>query len=335
MPYDNKINRMIAEKLHQIYLKNIEHYEKEAEGLGDNQRFARVVVGNAKKTYITPYNIVNEQAKIQDLEDGKDDYDSEDEEILEPNQYKSQDTEAEKKHKIDAGHEKDDINIKRQGGNKRVVGGALGGISGFSKGTVRDEGEEKQLGAGMSGGKPLRPFIKSIKRRSKIANPLDILHKMTGIAQKLNIPVVSDVASKINKGTSILKELMPEKKKEEKEEKEEDKKGKGKDKDLLLKRPKEGSGRHSKNIGVLKKRGRPSKMGGAESLARPYNMVNKRDMTGNGIKPEQEMKGSTVSGMGKGKKKSRAEIVKEIMKTRGLSMTGASKYVKEHNLYKK
>jgi hypothetical protein len=47
-----------------------------------------------------------------------------------------------------------------------------------------------------------------------------------------------------------------------------------------------------------------------------------------------EMKGSSMSGMGKvdGRKK-RAEIVRKVMADKGLSMIEASKFVKAHNLY--
>jgi hypothetical protein len=41
-------------------------------------------------------------------------------------------------------------------------------------------------------------------------------------------------------------------------------------------------------------------------------------------------KGMGASG---GNKSKRAEIVKQVMKDKNLSMIGASKYVKEHNLY--
>jgi hypothetical protein len=49
-----------------------------------------------------------------------------------------------------------------------------------------------------------------------------------------------------------------------------------------------------------------------------------------GVKVKSEMKGSYMSGGGKGK---RADIVKKVMKEKGISMIEASKYVKQHNLY--
>lgn len=97
-----------------------------------------------------------------------------------------------------------------------------------------------------------------------------------------------------------------------------------------------------KDLGVYKKRGRPSKMsGGAESLARPYNMVSDKGLTGNGksdriiggrqkIVPVAQMQSSSMAGFGKMK---RCDVVKKIMKQRGVSMIEASKIVKNENLY--
>jgi hypothetical protein len=64
-----------------------------------------------------------------------------------------------------------------------------------------------------------------------------------------------------------------------------------------------------------KKTGRPSKMKGGRQLV-----------------PVANMKSSSMAGQGKPKNK-RAEIVKKIMKEKGLSMIEASKYVKENKLY--
>jgi hypothetical protein len=383
MPYDNKLNRLIAEKLRENYKKNIEHWERIYD-----PKFSRVVIGSAKKTLINDSNITKEKLKIKDLEDGKDDYDSGDENILEPSHYKSQKLEHEEfKEKLEerAKEKEDKEKVSNEnkervvGGALRTIGGALGSIGGFAEGTVRDLGEERQKGVRGTikrkkvGGKPLRPFIKAIKRRSKIANPLNIIDTIAGTVSSLGIPVVSDVSGKVKKATNILKKLMPEKEKKEepkeetKEEPKEEKKGYGKKtkKTLLLKRP---SGGSKNEIGILKKKGRPSKMkklGGAESLAMPYNMINSKtgktgitDITGGRkygrvvkgntklkgedkkpiekVVPEAQMQSSTLSGFGKPKKiNKRLELVKKIMNEKGLKMIEASKYVKEHNLYKK
>jgi hypothetical protein len=69
-------------------------------------------------------------------------------------------------------------------------------------------------------------------------------------------------------------------------------------------------------LGAGKKRGRPSKMKGG-------NLV-----------PVANMKSSSMAGQGKPKNK-RSEIVKKIMKEKGLSMIEASKYVRLNNLYVK
>jgi hypothetical protein len=67
-------------------------------------------------------------------------------------------------------------------------------------------------------------------------------------------------------------------------------------------------------LGAGKKRGRPSKMKGGKLI------------------PVENMKSSSMAGQGKPKNK-RIEIVKNIMKEKGLSMIEASKYVKANNLY--
>jgi hypothetical protein len=45
--------------------------------------------------------------------------------------------------------------------------------------------------------------------------------------------------------------------------------------------------------------------------------------------------GSHLCGAGARKPNARAQIVKRVMNEKGMSMIAASKYVKEHNLYKK
>lgn len=53
-----------------------------------------------------------------------------------------------------------------------------------------------------------------------------------------------------------------------------------------------------------------------------------------GVAPKQSGE-RTNSGAGTDGRKVRAELVKKVMKEKGLKMVDASKYVKEHNLYKK
>lgn len=127
------------------------------------------------------------------------------------------------------------------------------------------------------------------------------------------------------------------------------KKHKKEEKGLLLKRQLEGG-----NIGLLdmvkekmedkakeiKKRGRPNKMKGGTDLAEPHNMVRKDGTTGYGklnrvvggnLKVASQNKGSSMSGFGK--KNDRAEIVKKVMKERGVSLPVASSIVKKEKLY--
>jgi len=88
-------------------------------------------------------------------------------------------------------------------------------------------------------------------------------------------------------------------------------------------------------FGLGKKRGRPSKKVGAG----PEMSHSKVTVKATRGKPEKvveksQMVGSTMSGFGKPKGKSkRAEIVKKVMKERGLSMIEASKVVKAEGLY--
>lgn len=82
-----------------------------------------------------------------------------------------------------------------------------------------------------------------------------------------------------------------------------------------------------------KKRGRPSKkVGGSAEMS--HNKITVKSTRG---KPEKvveksQMVGSTMSGFGKPKNK-RAEVVKKVMKERGVSMIEASKIVKNEGLY--
>jgi hypothetical protein len=133
-------------------------------------------------------------------------------------------------------------------------------------------------------------------------------------------------------------------------------------KELLLKRVAEGGKKVSKcsvqggkkvpkcsDVGTLnkevgegkKKRGRPLKMIGGTDLGEPHNMVKPDGTTGDGkpkrtiggrkLTPVAQMQSSGMSGQGKEK---RSDIVKRIMKERGVNMIKASSIVKSENLYK-
>lgn len=110
---------------------------------------------------------------------------------------------------------------------------------------------------------------------------------------------------------------------------------------------------------VKKGRGRPRKMkgkgiiadlAGALGLGKPKSafdgMMESFAVAKKAVKASKKKKGgampcdkatmmsSSMSGMGKGDgRKKRAEIVKKVMKEKGLKMIEASKYVKEHKLY--
>jgi hypothetical protein len=80
--------------------------------------------------------------------------------------------------------------------------------------------------------------------------------------------------------------------------------------------------------GGAKKRGRPSKMLNTEK-----NESKKSEkMKGGKLVPVANMKSSSMAGQGK-KKGNRADIVKQVMKDKKMSMIEASSYVKKNNLY--
>lgn len=71
------------------------------------------------------------------------------------------------------------------------------------------------------------------------------------------------------------------------------------------------------------------------SAGNPSATSNTNTNLSGGVKPKESgMRTNSGAGASDGRK-ARAEIVKKIMKEKGLKMTDASKYVKEHNLYKK
>lgn len=88
-------------------------------------------------------------------------------------------------------------------------------------------------------------------------------------------------------------------------------------------------------LGKEKKRGRPSKKsGGGPEMSHSKVTVKATRGRPEKVVEKSQMVGSTMSGFGKSKSKSkRAEIVKKVMKERGLSMIEASKVVKAEGLY--
>ena len=196
-----------------------------------------------------------------------------------------------------------------------LEGDGYGAVGGFAKGTRMDTGEGETNGIEgkgkdrIIGGKRGRKkketgvaVFKEAKLNGGMINS-DIIKKMSTVATKLGVPVV-DTMKKV---TGVLKSLT---KKEE------------------------------SATGGKRKRGRPIKMVGGVDLARPFNMVNEKGLTGDGKKnkqlkggklvPKAQMHSSTLSGFGK--KKKRGELVKKIMKERGCSLGEASKIIKNENL---
>ena len=189
---------------------------------------------------------------------------------------------------------KEQVSSKLQYEENNLVGGALGSIGGFARGTFRDTGEGRTLGAG--------------KKEQIITKEKELLLKRQ--LEGGNIGVFKKNSKKNSKKDS--------KKNSKKNSKKDSKKS--------------------------KKRGRPNKMkGGAESLAEPYNMIKKDGTTGNGkpsrqiggqkLIPVSNMHSSSMAGLGKGNEK-RSDIVKRIMKERGINMIKASSIVKTEGLYK-
>ena len=78
--------------------------------------------------------------------------------------------------------------------------------------------------------------------------------------------------------------------------------------------------------------GRKKKMVGGTTINTVETLKSTPKMEQTHPVPKAQMPSSTMSG-GKGGKSKRAEIVKKIMKEKGLKLIEASKYVKEHNLY--
>ena len=297
MPYNNPLNRKIANEVRTILERYIQHTPMSYD-------IAEGMVGYANKKLLDETNVKQEEVKLEEM----------DEKLPE---------------------------------NNELQGGSYGAVGGFARGTVRDTGEGSTLGAGykvnkknlkkekelllkrvMEGGKPVKPFIKALKRKSKIANPLDVMGVVANVASKVPIPVIAEVGSLIKKGTEGLNKVMGRKDQAEKVNKTIDK--------------------VASTFGLGKKKGRPSKMkGGAEDLAEPHNMVRANGTTGNGkpkrqvggrkLVPVANMQSSSMAGQGKkhnrGNGKKRSDIVKDVMKKRGCSMIEASKIVKNEGLY--
>jgi hypothetical protein len=231
--------------------------------------------------------------------------------------------------------------------NELLEGGAYGAKGGFGKGTWRDTGYERVEGCGKymnnevvyeenpnnqyGGG-----FFSSLKKTfAKIAKPASAILGLVPLPQ----------AQLASKALGVAGDLAGGKKKRGRKPKV------SKDKELILSRDTMTGGNPNKNdvgelmkvLGTKKGRGRPKKMKGCggDGLAQPYNMVKPDGTTGSGkpkeriiggkkLVPVANMHSSGMSGQGKG---SRTDLIRKIMKERGVSMIKASSIIKKENLY--
>lgn len=285
MPYDNKLNRQIAEEMRKIYLRNIQH-------TGNSYDLADSNLGYANKMKIDDNNIDEVRNELEDMEDN-----------LPSNNELSGD-------------------------------GPLNSNGAFARGTFRDTGFERVEGAGFFN--DLWSGVKSVVKPA------------SQILSMIPHPYAQTASTGLNMASNILgdgkKPRKPRTGKKTKEVNEE--------KELLLKRTLEGGKPNKSDVGLLvkesavvkAKRGRPNKMKGGTDLGEPHNMIKPNGTTGDGkpkrkigegkqkIVPVAQMQSSGMSGQGKIEK--RADIVKKIMKERGVSMIKASSIVKSEGLYK-
>lgn len=183
----------------------------------------------------------------------------------------------------------------------------MGGKGGYARGTFRDTGFERTLGAGKRNKgvkeykkkEPLK-LTKKMEGGTELGLPQKFVKKGGARKKKNNTELeggnfLSDLWSGIKTVASPLASVA---------------------KVGLSMVPDPRAQMASTVLGAMgagKKRGRPSKMSGGKLV------------------PVANMKSSSMAGQGK--KNKRSEIVKNIMKEKGLSMIQASKYVKEHKLY--
>lgn len=218
----------------------------------------------------------------------------------------------------------DDINIGKE---RAMLEDKLRGGNGFAHGTIRDTGYGSVLGAGghrlvdgsqynnWTGGSFWNDFKKGF---SSVIKPL------AGVVGMLPIPG----ANLLSKGLDVVGNIAGGTKR------------KPKAKGLLLSRKVVG-GASVSDIGMLKKTTRRTVGGGGDGLSRPFNMINKDGKTGGNklnmrqkVVPVAQMQSSSMAGQGKNKtKEKRTDIVKRIMKQRGVNMITASSIVKKENLY--
>lgn len=194
-------------------------------------------------------------------------------------------------------------------------GGALGATAGFAKGTHMDTGFERTIGAGRSGG-----VRKYKKRKPKTMEPVVVMETdmvgkgdcgcgggpVSGAGMKIT-DTKHIVGSGKKQRAELVKKIM-------------------KEKGLSMIE----ASKYVKQHNLYKGSG----MSGGTELGLPDSLAGS-GMSGGALVPVANMKASYMAGQGRsgGGRSKRAEIVKKIMKEKGLSMIEASKYVKQHNLY--
>jgi len=257
MPYNNPLNRHIAQQLRDV---NEAHIHNTL----NTYDVPHATVGNSNKTYIDEVNLPHERAMLEQ---------------------------------------------KLMGGN------------GFAHGTFRDTGYGHVYGAGHKhlnyvGGSFWNDFKRGF---ASVVKPL------AGVVGMLPIPG----AGLLSKGLDVVGNIAGGKKRVPKK------------KDGLLLSRKVIGGASYKDIGMLKKTTKRTVGGGGDGLAMPYNMSNEKGKTGGNklnmrqkVVPVAQMQSSSMAGQGKSSgKEKRTDIVKRIMKERGVSMIEASSIVKKENLY--
>jgi len=213
--------------------------------------------------------------------------------------------------------------------NSRTIEGG----NGFAAGTHMDTGVGATMGAvgnGRSGG-----------RKKKADKAME----GKGFLSDLGIPVVSNIAGMfgLGKGEKLFVSRMKKKREAGKELSEKERarvEQMGKDNKLeggflqfLLPALAPVAGQLlGKVLGNGKSGGRKKKMVGGTTINTVETLKSTPKMQQTHPVPKAQMPSSTMSG-GKGGKSKRAEIVKKIMKEKGLKLIEASRFVKEHNLY--
>ena len=202
----------------------------------------------------------------------------------------------------------------RLGIASKPVGSAIeGGKGGYAEGTFRDTGFGSVEGA--KGGARKKRQTKKSKEDEKLAMELKGLQDEEKPKKKGRKKKVSKKASKEG-GVKSMGEMIQERKKQKEES----------EKIRQERETKKGRGRPKKEGGA-----NPRMVGGTTTNTKKTLQSTSKAVLSAPV-PKAQMPSSTLSGFGK-KKGNRAEIVRKVMKDKGLKLIEASKYVKEHNLY--